>query len=240
MLWTFFSIVLLFIISRTRRKKWINGFSKVIFSGINRIAGVRVSVNGEVSHNRPLLIVSNHISYLDITVLGSEVPICFTPKSDMAKWPVISSFCRMLGCIFIERTACGIKDARQKMRDTLERGDVLSLFPEGTTGNGRYVLPFKSSLFSIAEEKLADSDIFIQPAVISYDTIGGLPIDSSQWPKIAWYGDMYLFPHIWQLFKMNRIDVSVSFLPPVTLSQFEDRKEMAIYLRDEVVGVLRK
>src|SRR5689334_21385022 len=81
-------------------KKWLmqRCFSTMLF-----FFRVRVEVEGEPSPLRPLLIVSNHSSYLDIPVLGSRVPVSFTPKAEIAKWPLIGSICRLIDCVFIDR-----------------------------------------------------------------------------------------------------------------------------------------
>lgn len=238
-LWIFSATVLLWLIKKTKKKQWCECFCNFGFAMICRIIGLRVRVEGELASVRPLLLVSNHISYLDVMILGWKTPARFTPKSDMAKWPLISTICRLLNCVFIERRNGKIKEARSKIHDVLAAGEVLSLFPEGTTGNGKHLLPFKSSLLSIAEEKIDGRELFIQLAVISYTAIGGLPIDSTQWPLIAWYGDMVLAPHVWRILKLSRIDAKLTFLPAVTLAQFGDRKQLASYCRDVAVEVMQ-
>ena len=242
-LWILLATVFLWLLKLTGRRKWCDRFCNFAFAVICTIIGLRVQVEGELASVRPLLLVSNHISYLDILILGWKTPVRFTPKKEMAKWPVVSTICRLLNCVFIERTNVRIKDARSKIYDALAAGDVLSLFPEGTTGNGRHLLPFKSSLLSIAEERIGMKDgeceLFVQPAIINYTAIGCLPIDSTQWPIIAWYGDMVLLPHLWRLLKLSRIDARLTFLPAVTLSQFGDRKRLALYCHDSVIDVLQ-
>jgi|CXWL01.1.fsa_nt_gi 1-acyl-sn-glycerol-3-phosphate acyltransferase len=243
--WIFLCICLLWVVNKTGKRNWRERFCNFGFTVICVIIGLRVRVEGEIAEIRPLLLVSNHISYLDIMILGAKTPALFTPKSDVEKWPVISTICRLLGCVFINRTNVKIKEARAKMYDALAASEIISLFPEGTTGNGRHLLPFKSSLFSIAEEKINMADgeeheLFIQPAIISYTGIGALPIDSTQWPALAWYGDMVLVPHLWQLLKLGRVDVKLTFLPAVTLSQFGDRKQLATYCHDVTVEVLQR
>lgn len=237
--WIFLSIILLWITKKTGKKKWLDKMCNFCTAGLCFIVGMRVRVEGVLATARPLMLVSNHISYLDILILGTKTPVRFTPKSDMAKWPVISTICRLINCVFINRSNDKIKESRQKIHEALAAGEILSLFPEGTTGDGRHIMPFKSSLFSIAEEKIDGQELFIQPAIISYTSIGCLPIDSTQWPAIAWYGDMLLAPHAWQLLKLGRIDAKLTFLPAVTLSQFGCRKKLATYCCDAAVEVLQ-
>ncbi len=239
-LWILLAMMILWLIKKSGKKKYAENFTKFSFTVICVIIGLRVKVEGEIISIRPLLLASNHISYLDIMVLGAKTSALFTPKSDMGEWPVISSICKLLNSIFIERSNNKIREVQVKIHEALVAGEVISLFPEGTTGNGRHVLPFKSSLFSIAEEKINGRELFIQPAIISYTSIGALPIDSTQWPLIAWYGDMVLIPHLWKLLQLGRIDAKLTLLPPVTLSQFGNRKQLASYLHGETVAVLQK
>jgi 1-acyl-sn-glycerol-3-phosphate acyltransferase len=242
-IWLSVCVTLLWFIKKTGKKNWRDRFCLFGFSGVCTIIGLTVKVEGELAKGRPLLLVSNHISYLDVMILGAKTPVHFTPKMEMKKWPVISTICRTLDCIFIDRGVDKIKDSRAKIIAALGKDEVISLFPEGTTGDGRHLLPFRSSLFSIAEQKImtdeGECELIIQPAIISYTAIGALPIDSTQWPEIAWYGDMVLAPHVWQLLKLGRIDAKLTMLPPVTLSQFAGRKELAAYCYKETAQVLQ-
>lgn len=238
-LWIVFAMMLLWLVKKTGKKRWCEVFCNFAYEVICLIINLRVKVEGKIASERPLLLVSNHISYLDIMILGAKTPAIFTPKSDMAGWPVISTICRLLNCIFIERSSDKIRESQVKIHEMFVAGEVVSLFPEGTTGNGRHVLPFKSSLFSIAEEKISGRELFVQPAIIGYTGIGALPIDSTQWPAIAWYGDMLLVPHLWKLLQLGRIDARLTFLPAVTLSQFGNRKLLAAHCRDSAVEVLQ-
>jgi 1-acyl-sn-glycerol-3-phosphate acyltransferase len=242
MLWILFAMAVLWLGKKIGRKadkaNWPDNICKFGFAGINRIIGLRVKVEGDLASGRPLLVVSNHISYLDIMILGAKTTARFTPKSEIADWTFISTICRLLDCVYIDRSSDKIKESRQRIYSALEKGEVVSLFPEGTTGNGRHLLPFKSSFFSIAEEKINGEELFIQPVVINYTGIGCLPIDSAQWPFIAWYGDMVLAPHLWKLLKLAKIDASLTFLPAVNYSQFADRKHLAAYCYEAVQETL--
>ncbi len=242
-LWLILCVILLWFIKKTGKKNWRDNFCNFGFCGVCAIIDLSIKVEGELEQRRPLLLVSNHISYLDVMILGAKTPARFTPKSEMAKWPFISTICRVLDCVFIERSSDKIKESRGKIIAALGKGEVISLFPEGTTGDGRHLLPFKSSLFSLAEQKImtdvGECELLMQPAIITYTAIGALPIDSTQWPSIAWYGDMLLAPHVWQLLKLGRIDARLTLLPAVTMSQFADRKELAVYCYDAASQVLQ-
>jgi len=202
--------------------------------GLLAIVELRVKVVGQVAMQRPLLLVSNHLSYLDVPVLAAHLPVRFTPKSDIARWPVIGTICRITGCLFITRSASALQQASQAMGAALAAGDVVCLYPEATTGNGTQLLPFRSSFFSLAEAPVGGEKLVVQPVAIAYRRVLGLPIDHSQWPEIAWYGDMDLLPHLWRLLGMGKIDVQLAFLSPVTMAEFKDRKALAEHCQQQV------
>ncbi len=237
--WIFLFMGLLWLVKKTGKRNWYDWFCSFGSRLLCLFIGLKIKVEGEIANIRPLLLISNHVSYLDILILGTKTPALFTPKSEMEKWPVLSTVCKLLNCIFIERSGDKIRDAQVKIHEAFAAGEVVSIFPEGTTGNGRHILPFKSSLFSIAEEKINGRELFVQPAIISYTAIRSLPIDSTQWPHIAWYGDMMLAPHVWKLLQLGRIDAKLTFLPAVTLSQFGNRKKLAAHCHDSAIEVLQ-
>jgi lyso-ornithine lipid O-acyltransferase len=206
---------------------WRDWMVEISSRGFLRIAGIRLKVSGELIKDRPLLLVSNHISYFDVLMLASHAPLCFTPKIEISRWPVISTICRMMNCVFVDRRPDKIIEMRSALRDALAKGKVISLFPESTTGNGLNMLPFKSGFFSLAEEEIEGKELIIQPAAMTYTHIRRLPIDSTQWPYIAWYGDMDMVSHLWRFLKLGTVDAELAFLPPVTLKEFEDRKALA-------------
>jgi 1-acyl-sn-glycerol-3-phosphate acyltransferase len=208
----------------------MNICSKVILA----IIGVRCVVQGAAAEKRPLLLVTNHTSYLDILLLGSLLPVRFTPKSEIARWPVIGSVCRLTGCVFIERRATRTTDNQDKLLTAMEEGAMVSLFPEGTTNDGRHILPFRSSFFSLAERNFGGTPLKVQPAVIRYTHINGMPIGYGQMPMIAWYGDMALLPHAAQLLKLGAIRAEVIFLEPVDISAFENRKALAAHCQSVI------
>lgn len=221
------SVFFLWIAKLSGKKHWFNRVRSFGCASINFIVGLRIKTIGEVSQNRPLLLVSNHISYLDILILGQKTNARFTPKSEMASWPILSTICKLQDCIFIDRRSDKIKENSDNIINSLAKNVIISIFPEGTTGNGKHLLPYKSSFFSIAETPIEGEELWVQAAVINYTHIGSLPIDNSQWPSIAWYGDMVLLPHLWELLKLRKIDATLTFLPAVTSKHIGNRKKLA-------------
>jgi len=234
LLWIGFWYLPVWVAKKWGKIRWRDAMVRLCYIGILRIIGVRLKVTGQIGKMRPLLLVTNHLSYLDICLLGAAAPVKFAPKSEIAKWPVIGSICRMCNAIFIDRRPEKIKEMTALVRSALGRGELICLFPEGTTGDGLHMLPFKSGFFSLAEEKIDGHDLTVQPAAIIYTRIRRLPIDTTQWPLIAWYGDMHLFPHLWQLLKIGSIDAELAFLAPVTSAEYGDRKQMANYCQQAI------
>ncbi len=206
--------------------------ARLCYAGILKIIGVHVSVRGQVSPARPLLLVANHISYLDIFVLGSAFPFRFTPKSEVAAWPGIGALSRATGAVFVDRRPEKMKQSVNDIRATLASGDVVCLFPEATTSNGVTLKPFKSGMFQLAADE--GQATMIQPAAIVYTRLRRLPIDHGQWPLIAWYGDMDLAPHLWELLGLGRIDVELIFLPVVSTQEHPDRKAIAARCQKDI------
>lgn len=203
--------------------KWEAGrrtLTTLTFKGLNRILGLKVHMQGELSPKRPLMLVSNHCSYVDILLLGSCLPIAFTPKKEIARWPVIGFCSKLAGCVFVERTPKAIAATRTEIAKRLATGRVMCIFAEGTTNNGTDLKPFKSSLFSLAE----GTDIAIQPAALRYTHRDGAPLDAQGRARIAWYDDMSLLPHLWQLLRARRIDAQLQLLP--ALQQTGPRKAL--------------
>jgi 1-acyl-sn-glycerol-3-phosphate acyltransferase len=185
--------------------------------------GIRIRTSGTLASSRPLIIVSNHFSYLDLFVLGSKIPAAFTPKSEVRSWPVIGFMCKVAGCLFIDRRPTKTLENKHLLERALATGDIISLFPEGTTNEGKGLLPFKSSFFSLAEQ----TGIEVQPLSVYYTQIDGRPITEADLPVVGWYGDSYFFPHMAQYLRHKGVDAVLVYHTPVRASDFASRKELA-------------
>ncbi len=202
------------------------------------IMGLQVVSHGKISTARPTLFISNHCSYIDITVLASQLPASFVAKSEVADWPLFGMLARLQRTVFVERRVSRAAFHRDEMRLRLEQGENLIMFPEGTSSDGNRVLPFKSALFSVAQQNLDGKELVVQPVSIAYTRLDGMPIGRMLKPYFAWYGDMEMAPHMWILFGLGICRVEVIFHAPVTLSQYETRKGLADHCYEVVsVGV---
>lgn len=199
----------------------------------SRILGVQIERRGRQSRHHPTLYVSNHVSYLDITVLGTLVRGSFVAKSEVRKWPVFGWLATLQRTVFVERRGLRIAAQRDEMVRRLEAGDSLILFAEGTSSDGNRVLPFKSSLLSVAETYGGDAPLMVQPVSVAYTKLDGLPLGRYLRPFFAWYGDMDLMPHLWQLAGLGRVTVVVHFHRPVTLAELGSRKALSNYCQVE-------
>jgi 1-acyl-sn-glycerol-3-phosphate acyltransferase len=136
--------------------------------------------------------------------------------------------------VFIERERRSqTGHSRDLIRERLQEGDALVLFPEGTSDDGNGVLPFKSALMGAAELELTldgngpERPVPVQPVCVSYVGLYGIPMGREYRPLFAWYGDMDLVPHLWEAVKTGPIDVVVEFHLPMTAEAEGGRKMLA-------------
>lgn len=196
-----------------------------------RILGVRLNVLGKPPNAGPLLIVSNHVSWLDIVVLSAIAPISFTAKTEVNGWPFFGSLARLQRTVFVDRNrrhATG--NSRDEMQERLKAGDSLVLFPEGTSSDGRRVLPFKSSFFGAANIE----GVLVQPVTLAYNGQWNLPMTRRRMPSYAWYGDMDLAPHLLGALEAGPIEVTVICHPVLSLSGEVNRKALAWHAEEQV------
>ncbi|ALJ34052.1 1-acyl-sn-glycerol-3-phosphate acyltransferase [Azospirillum brasilense] len=205
------------------------------------ILGIGVVVRGERATDGPVLFVSNHSSYLDITVLGSVIPGSFVAKSEVAGWPFFGALAKLQQTVFVERKArSGVEKQRDELGARLDAGDSLILFPEGTSSDGNRTLPFKTALFAVAARRIGERPLTVQPVSIAPTRLDGIPMGIAFRPCYAWYGDMDLAPHLWTVFTLGRMTVEVEFHPPVTIDGFSSRKALADHCQRAVArGVER-
>ena len=167
-------------------------------------------------------------------MLGSLIAGSFVAKAEVADWFFFGWLAKLQRTVFVERRVRRTADQRDVMARRLEAGDNLILFPEGTSDDGNRVLPFKSALLSVAERRPHDQALIVQPVSLAYTRLDGLPLGRALRPLFAWYGDMELAPHLWQLAGLGRLTVVVHFHPPVTLEDFGSRKRLSDHCQAKV------
>lgn len=210
-------------------------FCRFLYRCIVRTIGIRVRVHGTMTETPSTLFVSNHTSYMDVIVLGSVIPAAFVAKAEVAHWPFFGPLARLQHTAFIERRSVRAADQRTGLSARLAEGDSLILFPEGTSTDGQRTLPFKSSLFSVAEKPLPNGKaVTIQPVSTVCTEIYGLPAGRIWRRYYAWFGDMTLLKHLWAFFCIGHFTVDIVFHPPVTIRDFANRKALADYSQNKV------
>ena len=214
-------------------------FLPVIFhKGVLFILGIKLIKVGDLCKNRPLLLVGNHSSYLDILVLGSLRPLRFIAKSEISKWPLFGWMAKLQETVFIERKTTRTANNVKSIFSNIENNSILLMFPEATTSDGNKVLPFKSSLFNLFELN-KEKTIFLQSFSVCYNKINGLPINRRLRPLISWFGEMELVSHFWSLLKLRSISVTLLFHPLVSLDGL-DRKTISRISYEQVSEGLSK
>lgn len=199
-----------------------------------RLLGFRIVRRGKPVLDGPVLFVSNHCSYLDVIILGALIPASFVAKAEVARWPLFGTLAKLQRSVFVDRQSFRAVKQSEEMAARLEAGDSLVLFPEGTSSDGNRVLPFKSSLLSVAELAPGGQPLTVQPVSIAYTMLDGLPLGRYLRPFFAWYGDMDLVSHLWQWAGLGRLTVVVRFHEPVTLARFGSRKALSEYCYEVV------
>ena len=191
------------------------------------LIGLEVRRYGRPADAGQVLYVCNHASYLDVPVMGASVRASFVAKSDVASWPVIGTLSRLQDTVFIDRRRHSAHVQREALQRHLQAGRSLILFPEGTSGDGNRVLPFKTGLFSAADLLVGGRPVAVQPVTIAYSRLDGWSMGRALRPFFAWYGDMTLLDHLWTCLGFNRPGIDVVFHEAVQLADFGSRKALA-------------
>jgi 1-acyl-sn-glycerol-3-phosphate acyltransferase len=186
-----------------------------------RLLGIKIIVEGEIEPGPNVVYVGNHISYLDVQVLGSLLKGSFIAKKEVENWPLFGLMGKMGRTLYISRAPADATMATKMISDRLEEGLPLIVFPEGTSSSGTEILPFKSSFFEVFLNK----NIKIQPFTISVLEVDGQKAATAVIrDKYAWHGDMTLEPHLWSFAKSKGAVVKVIFQKPVLSNSFQNRK----------------
>lgn len=208
--------------TRTVRAGWLQGMCR---AGL-RVLGVRLAIEGAVPERG--LVVGNHLSYLDILVLGALSPSVFVSKSEVRRWPVFGWCAVLAGTIFLRRARRGdVARVLDEMRRDLADGALVVLFPEGTTTDGRVVLPFKPALL----EPAAGPGHPVTPFRLDYALTDGVVAE-----EVCYWGDMTLVPHLWNLLGKDGVEARVRFGRADTGAGVE-RRELARRLQATVIGL---
>lgn len=196
------------------------------------LIGVRIREVGQRNCGAPALILSNHVSWLDICVISALAPVVFVSKREVSRWPVLGWLAKLQRTIFIDRQARHrTGDATREIGGRLKGGDAVVLYAEGTSSDGVRILPFRSALVGAVHQALAgsspDAAITVQPISLAYVGFGGLPIGRALRHRVAWVGDVELVPHLIGVLSCGAVDVTVSWGDAMAITSGADRKQIA-------------
>jgi len=185
------------------RRLWLKQYWS---KGLLWLCGLTVAVQGEPQREGPVLWVVNHVSWLDIFVLNVVRSTTFVAKQEIRHWPLLGWLAVGADTIFIER---GFRHAVQRVGHAMQarfaKGQVVGLFPEGTTSEGFDVLSFYGNLF----EPSRRNEVTIQPVALTYFHHG----QRSAMP--AFVGEETLIQNLWRVLGATGVSVQLAFLPPV-------------------------
>lgn len=193
------------------------------------LLAIELEVTGKPPQRGPLLLAANHISWLDIYILLATCPSRMVAKAEVQTWPLIGKLATGVGTLFVQRQSP--RDALRvvhQMAASLAAGDVLTIFPEGTTSNGQQVLPFHANLFQAA----IAADAPVQAVALRFEDVAtGQPSQTA-----SYIGQDTLLGSIWRIACAPPLRVTLSFGEPQKANG-RDRRAWAHDARAEVVGL---
>lgn len=195
-----------------------------------KVVGLRLTTKGDVpKDDETALWISNHISWLDIPVIGSE-GVAFLSKAEVRKWPVIGWLTEKSGALYIQRGDANASSlASQKIADKINQGhDSVMVFPEATTTDGKDVKKFHARIFAPA----IDHNLRVQPIAIRYLTKEGV-----HHPKVAW-GDESFLTNVFDVLGETTIHVEINFLAVIEAKDFLERKHLSEHAYEQVREVV--
>ena len=199
-----------------------------------RLVRVRLEVEGSWATAGPVMIVPNHISWIDVLALGGLTPFCFLAKREVERWPILSAFAAVQGTVFVDRgRRRSIPGVNRQLAARMLDGRPVLLFAEGTTLAGPMPGPFYSSHFAAARDLLAiepaRGSVAVQPVALAYSRADA-----------AWVGDEALVPHIWRMLRQPPLTCRIRFGTPVAYQAGSDRKAVARRTRETIVALLAR
>ncbi len=203
---------------RRARAVWLQRISRRVL----RIFRAEIQTAGTIPSNG--LLICNHLSYLDILVLSSLTPAIFVAKREVKSWPVMGWLAQLGGTIFIDRQRrTDVGEVNSEIQAALNDGALVIVFPEGTSSDGKTILPFKSSLLEPATQ---------QKYPLTIGRIQYTLADGDADAEVCYWGDAVFFPHLLNFLSKRSVRASVRFAPVQNHST--DRKELAQQLHAAV------
>lgn len=199
-----------------------------------KILDINLVIKGIVPNkpNTNTLLISNHISWLDILIIYTVIMPRFVAKKEIKQWFIIGSLVKAGNTIFIDReNKRDIIAVNQKLSEELRQGSCMAVFPEGTTSEGDSILPFKASLF----EPIYQSKGNVLPIIIQYrDSVGGIN------KRPAFIGSMSLLRSVWNVLTCYRLTAVITFGGALNATDYRSRVSLACAAEEEVIKHLEK
>ncbi len=170
------------------------------------------------------LIVSNHLSYLDVLIISTFFPTCFVTSNEMKETPFLGQLCLLGGCLFVERRKrSGITGEVAQITHALKSGLNVVIFPEAKSTNGEVVLNFRRPLFQSA----INAGVNVLPICLNYRTIDGEKVTIKNRDHVFWYGDMTFMKHALTLFSHKRIIVDLTVMEVLSTEVYAEKNALA-------------
>ncbi len=204
--------------------------------------GIRIHIHGKMETRRPLMLCANHSSWMDIMVLSAVADVAFIAKTEVRDWPIFGTLAKLQKSVFVVReekhkTGNQANEIAGRMAD----GEIVVLFPEGTTSDGNRLLEVKSSLFGAAAMAVPASPsgtVYVQPVAVAYTRAQGLPMGRYHRPLASWPGDVEMLPHFKDMLRCGAFDVEVHFGEAVPYRGDSKRKEVSATIAHRIRAML--
>ena len=189
-----------------------------------KMVKIHTTVKGKPIQGTNFLYVGNHMGFVDIFALSATMPALFITSHEMRETPVLGTLCEMAGCLFVERRSrTKIMGELDALKEALEQGFNIVLYPEATSTNGEAVLPFKKTLM-MAGPKAGRP---IQTGCVNFLEINGEDFNLRSRDSVCWYGDMSFVAALWNTLTASSIKAELEFLEPIHESPEADRRDLA-------------
>ncbi|NCA69841.1 MAG: 1-acyl-sn-glycerol-3-phosphate acyltransferase [Sphingobacteriia bacterium] len=210
------------------RPRWVPRVMRWWHARLCAILDLQVSIHGRLEPG--CLLVGNHVSWLDIPVIGAHGEVSFLAKSEVRGWPLIGWLAETAGTLFIVRGAHRIQTLAARLSEQISQGHTMMIFPEGTTSDGASVLRFHPRLFALAVE----TGVAIQPIAIRYRSADG-ELDT----RVPFLGEETLLAHLMRLLRHPAPRVELHLLPPQPVNAVDRRDQLAERARRAILARLR-
>ena len=194
---------------------------------VAKIIGIDLTVHG-IAQKSPVFVVANHISWLDIVIIASVLPVSFLSKAEVRKWPVVGTLAAKSGTLFIHRgSKTGALEAIHLMRERLNSGHSVASFPEAKTTDGTCVQAFHPRLFAAA----VATKSAVQPAALRYPHAHGVN------PIVPFVNNRNLVKHAFRIMSAKRTVAELTLCEPIS-SEDQLRKQLAQLARNSIAEVV--